>query len=332
MGEPEMTIWRKAALEYGLDDIPFTKLGSFESDIWEVRQKGIPAILRITSKDHRSIQELRSEAEWMRFLYKNGVPVADCISTLSGLDCISIDDPPCYLMLFTKVPGHEPGNSDWNEALFEQWGSLLGRMHRLAVQFVPSKSFIRSFTENIFSSQWNRVGTMVDPEITKQYRSILKQIMDFPVSREHFGLIHSDAHPGNFFVDNGKITLFDFDDLQYGWFMFDIAMALYYSFWNADLKEETWYQNSNERAETSILILQHLIKGYKKEFPLCKEWKEMLPVFLYIRQLQLYFVFVDRFGHVTDPTSMPYILTNQYKVRLLNHVPPIPLQVFSQFS
>ena len=325
-------IWQRALIEYGLDDLPYTKLGSFENDIWEVSQKGKPTILRITSMKHRTLQELLSEIEWIRYLFNHKIPVLKCISTLSGMDCVSLEELNCYLMLFSKVPGHGPGQGDWTEALFEQWGTLLGKMHRLSGSFEPSKTFIRSFTENIFTSRWNRIQTKIDPKIRKQYLSLINQIMSFPHSRDHFGLIHSDLHPGNFFIDDGKMSLFDFDDLQYGWFVFDIAIVLYYSFWLADLKEETWYQNTVERSETSIFILQHLLKGYEKEFPLCKEWKEMLPVFLYLRQMELYFVFMDRFDHETNPTSMSYILTNQYKARLLNYVPPIPLNVFSHFG
>jgi len=44
-------------------------------------------------------------------------------------------------------------------------------------------------------------------------------------------LIHTDVHAGNFFVDDGRITVFDFDDSSYQWFASDIAIALYYTIW-----------------------------------------------------------------------------------------------------
>jgi Ser/Thr protein kinase RdoA (MazF antagonist) len=152
--------------------------------------------------------------------------------------------------------------------------------------------------------------------------------MEFPVSHRHYGLIHSDLHLGNFYVNNGKMTIFDFDDLQLGWFVFDIAISLYYIFWNSDLKETTWYQNPKERSEQAIYFLQQIIKGYQPEFKLPEEWLRMIPLFLELRQLDLYLVFEDRFENIVDQNSMPYLMINQYKQRILNQIPPVPLDVF----
>ena len=44
-----------------------------------------------------------------------------------------------------------------------------------------------------------------------------------------YGLAHLDLHFGNFFVDvaSSQITLFDFDDCAYGWYLMDLAMLLF---------------------------------------------------------------------------------------------------------
>ncbi|OQY33837.1 MAG: hypothetical protein B6I38_03100 [Anaerolineaceae bacterium 4572_5.1] len=58
----------------------------------------------------------------------------------------------------------------------------------------------------------------------------LKTYIDtLPKDRAGYGLIHQDAHGGNFFIKDGAITLFDFDDCMYGWFIYDIAMVLFYA-------------------------------------------------------------------------------------------------------
>jgi len=43
---------------------------------------------------------------------------------------------------------------------------------------------------------------------------------------ESYGLVHCDVNPTNFYVNDGQITLFDFDDCAYNWFINDIAVAL----------------------------------------------------------------------------------------------------------
>jgi Ser/Thr protein kinase RdoA (MazF antagonist) len=52
-----------------------------------------------------------------------------------------------------------------------------------------------------------------DQKIKNIYYELRDYIRALPRDNETYGLIHQDAHRGNFFVNqNGKITLFDFDD------------------------------------------------------------------------------------------------------------------------
>jgi Ser/Thr protein kinase RdoA (MazF antagonist) len=323
-----LMIHQAAREVYGLDTTPFTKLGSFESEIWEVNKNHSPLILRITDGAHRTIPELLSEASWIHFLSKNNVPCVTVIPTLQGNNCFSLADPSIHLMLFTKACGHGPTTEDVTMSLIEEWGALLGRMHRLSLRFRPDERFIRSYTENIVTSHFNKVADKINPLIQKKYSSLLIKCMEFPVSHKHYGLIHSDLHLGNFFIDQGHMVIFDFDDLQLGWFVFDIAIALYYIFWNSDLKEETWYQDSGERSEKAKYFLTHLFKGYQEEFRLPACWFQMIPFFLELRQLDLYLVFKDRFGDSADLSTMPVKLLNQYEQRILNQVPFMPQDVF----
>jgi Ser/Thr protein kinase RdoA (MazF antagonist) len=43
---------------------------------------------------------------------------------------------------------------------------------------------------------------------------------------DDYGLVHGDLNPTNFHVNDNQITLFDFDDCAYKWFINDIAIAL----------------------------------------------------------------------------------------------------------
>lgn len=313
---------------YGLDSTPFTRLGSFESEIWEVYKNNVPYILRITDSTHRTLQELLSEAKWIQYLYEKGVPTIQVIKTIHGNDCFSLNDPCIFMTLFSKASGHGPSKEEITSDLIVEWGRTLGLMHKLSQKFYPDDQFLRSYSENILTSHFNKVASRIDPFIQKKFSEILGKCMELPVSHKYYGLIHSDLHLGNFYVNNGKMTIFDFDDLQLGWFVFDLAISLYYIFWNSDLKESTWYQNPKERSEQAIYFLQQLIKGYQTESKLPDEWLKMLPLFLEFRQLDLYLVFEDRFNNLTDQTAMPYLMINQYKQRILNQIPPVPLDVF----
>jgi len=48
-----------------------------------------------------------------------------------------------------------------------------------------------------------------------------------PTGPDHFGLIHSDLHLGNVMADGKTLTVIDFDDCGYGWFVHELAVALH---------------------------------------------------------------------------------------------------------
>ena len=48
-----------------------------------------------------------------------------------------------------------------------------------------------------------------------------------PMDAENFGLVHGDFHLGNVFCDKDKITGFDFDNLQKGYFITDLGAILF---------------------------------------------------------------------------------------------------------
>ena len=47
-----------------------------------------------------------------------------------------------------------------------------------------------------------------------------------PTDPEHFGMIHADLHPGNLVVDDERLSVIDFDDAAFGWYLYDLAVAL----------------------------------------------------------------------------------------------------------
>jgi len=60
-------------------------------------------------------------------------------------------------------------------------------------------------------------------------QQVLQHLHTLPHDPDSYGLIHQDAHSGNFFVaEDNQITLFDFDDCVYGWCVYDIAMVIFY--------------------------------------------------------------------------------------------------------
>jgi Ser/Thr protein kinase RdoA (MazF antagonist) len=103
-----------------------------------------------------------------------------------------------------------------------------------------------------------------------------------PTDRESYGLIHTDLHLGNFFLHDGEIIAFDFDDAAYYWFIFDIAIPIYYSLLPLPM-EDTEAQSAFIRE-----FFPTFMAGYREHNEIDPSWFAAIPKFLLFRDLQLY--------------------------------------------
>ena len=209
-----------------------SELGGFESYVYEFVREDRGYILRITHSSHRTDDQINGELEWINYLAANGVAVSGAIKSRRGnyVEVIPAGDTYFSAVVFNKARGHRPAREDFGEDLYVNWGRLIGRMHALTKDFSPSRKEYRR-------SEWDQDGYLdferYLPPSQTLVRESGKRIMDtvrtLPRGRDSYGLIHTDAHAGNFFVEDGRISIFDFDDCAYNWFASDIAITLFYS-------------------------------------------------------------------------------------------------------
>jgi amicoumacin kinase len=77
--------------------------------------------------------------------------------------------------------------------------------------------------------------------------------------------------------EDGTITLFDFDDCAYSWFVNDIAMALFYI-----------VTGRKEQSDFTAKFMRNFLRGYRQANRLDPEWLKEMPVFLKMREIELY--------------------------------------------
>ena len=82
-------------------------------------------------------------------------------------------------------------------------------------------------------------------------------------------MIHADVLRENVFVNEGSLTLIDFDDAGYGFRLFDIATALI----------------KNRREPHYEALKSALLSGYQSLRPLSPRDLEALPLFILLRAL-----------------------------------------------
>jgi len=257
-------------------------LDGFESFIYEFERPDGRFVLRIGHSGRRSPDLIRGEVDWIDFLADGGASVARAVRSRRGELVEALDDGQGGQFLctaFVRAPGSAPPPGPLPERLVRNYGRLLGRMHALTKEYRPSDPAWRrpawDAPENLYAERW-LPGR--DAALLPRQRELMAHLATLPRDPAGYGLIHQDAHPGNFFVDaDDRLTLFDFDDCVYGHFAYDLAMVLFYTALGAA-----------DRTAFTAGFLPVFLSGYREENRLDPHWLGELPGFLKLREIDLY--------------------------------------------
>jgi amicoumacin kinase len=282
------SILQEAMGRYGIAREQIQPLDAFESFIYEFERGGASYILRIGHNFRKSEALIQGEVDWINYLARNGVSVARAISSERGNLVEAINDGQGGQFLvtaFLKAAGQKPWLAGWTPARFENYGRLLGNMHALAVGYQPVPAWRRPEWDDATMQFMELYLPASEVRAHQKYQSVLKHIYSLPKDRSSYGLIHQDAHQNNFFMDeDGLLTLFDFDDCVYSWFINDIAIVLFYI---AMDYEDLGFSTT---AAFTQDFMTHFLRGYREAYPLDKKWLKEIPYFLKLRELELYAV------------------------------------------
>lgn len=257
-------------------------LDGFENFIYRFWRTDGMFILRIGHSERRSPDLIRGEVDWINYLAEGGVSVARAVPSENGSLVEAVSDGQggeFLLTAFVYAPGRRVGSGQFTERLVRNYGRLIGRMHALAKTYrVSSPAWDRYDWDAPENDTAERQMPEKDSLALEKYRAVLEHLCSLPRDPQGYGMIHQDAHAGNFFVDeNDNLTLFDFDDCCCGHFIYDIAMVLFYA-------------SSVERDPEAFTgrFMPIFLSGYREENTLDPAWLEELPWFMKLREIDLY--------------------------------------------
>jgi amicoumacin kinase len=276
-------ILQEAMRRYGIAKDQIRSLDAFESFIYEFERDSQAYILRIAHNSRRSKSLILGEVDWINYLAAGGVSVAKAILSESGklVEAIKDQQGGSFLVTaFVKARGQAPWDL-WSPDLYESYGEMIGRIHALSKTYQPNQAaWKRPDWDNELFAFVERYLPVSESMVMKKYKDICSHVNTLAKDRESYGLTHQDAHGNNLFVDEtGQITLFDFDECAYNWFINEIAIVLFYIVQDA----EDW------RAFTAE-FMSHFLRGYVRACPLDFAWLKEIPNFLKIREIELYAV------------------------------------------
>ena len=302
-------------VHFGFRASDWQDLGGFESFVFA--HLAARRIFRITHISHRSLADIQAELEFLVFLKSNGAAVSEPVAASHGKLVEQVGEFICCQ--FSLAPGRLVSQADWHSPLFESWGQAIGQFHKLASQYQPvgAKRFDWRADANLdFDSRISPAETKILGLANLHY----KALGDLPADPDIYGLIHSDAHAGNFFLDEARLTFFDFDDCCYQWFGFDVATVLF----GAVLRP--WVGDSAAERETEAKkFLSAFLDGYSKAFNVADFMLEQMHLFLKLRELSLYAVIHSQLDVNNLEEDFPIKVMKGRQVRLEADLPFLEL-------
>ena len=275
-------ILQEARQRYAIAPAQIRPLKAFESFIYEFERADGAYILRISHTLRRSEPLIQGEVDWINYLAAGGVSVAKAIHSANDKLVEAIDDGQGGHFLataFVKASGQSPWEI-WTPPLYTTYGRLLGAMHALTQHYQPTGIAWRPTWDDESMDFVGRYLPRSETVAKEKYQALCAHFHTLPKDNTVYGLIHQDAHGSNFLVDQaGQLTLFDFDDCVYSWYMNDIAIVLFYTVMDA----EDWPAFTQE-------FMTHFLQGYSQAYQLEPHWLQEIPQFLKLRELELYAV------------------------------------------
>lgn len=240
-------------------------------------------VLRISRPGHKPVDFIESEVLWLRILHGANFRVPRPVSDMSGewVTFAKIESLertlPC--VLYRWIEGDFFSGSEISVAKLQEASALLARLHNFAVNWVPQPDFQRPrldwsglFGEvspynpghgvRIFTPEQNRVFREVETRV----QEVFATLDSIP---ESFGIIHSDFLPKNFLFTGSGVAVIDFDDLSWGYYLYDLAPTLLL------LKTDNRYQE----------LYDAWLAGYLSQRSLPPQYDEYLEALLAARHL-----------------------------------------------
>ena len=246
---------------------------------------GRKTVLRACELPDRTETDYLAETEFVHYLAINGAPVTDVIPSVNCrlVEQVEQEGQTVYLCMFEYAEGMLLSDNGYRyregvplEEYFFNTGKVLGMIHRLSKQYAPQ------YRRMEYKEKYNR--SYINELIPDRYE-ILKaaifrrfELFDrMPVDPETFGMVHFDFSDGNYHInmDDGRITVFDFDNCIKCWYMFDLA--------NLWTHGEGWCRhitNADERMAYMKHYFDTVLSGYRTETDIPDELLDQLQLFI----------------------------------------------------
>ncbi len=251
-------------------------------------------VIRVSFRDDRSFEEILAETHFINYLYANTASVSNPIKSQASnfvekLDALGRN---FYVVAFNKAKGIRLPDSNYQyrdgvsiDEYYHNYGKTLGKMHRLTKSYLPPdlKTVRPAWLTNMKEKLIPGFLPKDRINLISKLRVLCDKAESLPKNRDSYGLIHADFGDGNFAIDysTGKLTVFDFDDCAYSWFMYDLADA-----WTKGVGWAMFETNIDKRKDIMNDYFSKVLAGYYSENSISDTWLEKLPFFIKLVEME----------------------------------------------
>ncbi|RKS67958.1 Ser/Thr protein kinase RdoA (MazF antagonist) [Motilibacter peucedani] len=267
---------------YGLEGSAVRLLSVSENATFLVQPEGAEAlVLRLNRPGYHSRDAIESELAWVSALRAEGVVrTPPVIPTVSGERVAVLAPGGRHAVLFAHVPGVHPDETRLLPS-FPRLGALTARLHAHARGWSRPTGFQRfrwdADTSIGSGGHWGRwqdglgVGRSELEVLGAAAGLVRRRLAGYGDDPDRFGLVHADMRLANLLVDGDDVTVIDFDDCGFSWYLYDLAASL------------SFIEHLPEAPE----LVAAWVDGYRSEAPLSDGDEAMLPTFVMLRRILL---------------------------------------------
>ncbi len=260
--------------------------------VYTCEKEGADAkILRIAFLNDRSREDFLGEVEYIRYLFKHGGSVSDVVNSQKGnlLEEITNNNHTFFICLFQKAKGKMlvENNYRYREGVpiteyYYNCGKILGKLHQLSKGYSPVHSRY-SFFDKYNAEYIEKLIPDSLPFLKEKLLGLLKTLKGLDRNSDSFGMVHFDYNDGNYSIDfeTGQITVYDFDNSCYCWYIFDLA-----GLWTHGVGWIQFEPDTGKRKEFMDNYFETVLEGYKSETEIENLMLDKLALFIQVTLME----------------------------------------------
>lgn len=270
---------RRAAGQVGLDVHSMTPLVHAENTTFCIETNMGKYCARVSRPGYQSTANIRSEIAFLAELREAGLPVPRPFrSAVVTTEVPEVPQPRDCVFLAWQEGEFSKGELAPERAY--RVGHLMARFHLFSEKWSPPANFTRQRLHAwaLDDIPWRELAEG-SPMVSRENLELLRRIDDesrpllksLELSCASYGLIHADLHQSNVLFDGNETHAIDFDDLGWGFWIFDFAAALAYQVGGSAYED----------------VREQMLAGYEELRFLPPRTRELLSAFTRMRLMQV---------------------------------------------